>query len=183
MNKFYVLDFKVFDKDYYAEKVSVSHTDITELSIEGISLIDKKIEIDLKKNKGKVRNYIGNLYSLPIVSELIAKTIMNDNFNDIELIEVKVNMKTDLKYYFLNILNVIDCIDLEKSIYKLYIPDIILFDSIDRLVIDTTKIKNDIFRIKGLLYKIIVSEKLKNELENLNLDEIEFMPIEDFTKE
>lgn len=156
---------------------------ITELSVEGISLIDKKIKIELKKNKGIVKNYIENLYSLPIVSELIAKTIMNDNFNDIELIEVKVNMKTDLKYYFLNILNVIDCIDLEKSIYKLYIPDIILFDSIDRLVIDTTKIKNDIFRIKGLLYKIIVSEKLKNELENLNLDEIEFMPIEDFTKE
>jgi hypothetical protein len=183
MNKFYVLDFKVFDKDYYAEKVSVSHADITELSIEGISLIDSKIEIELKKNKGEVRNYIGNLYSLPIVSELIAKTIMNHNFNDIELIEVKVNMKTDLKYYFLNILNVIDCIDLEKSIYKLYVPEIILFDSINKLVIDTAKIKNDIFRIKGVLYKIIVSERLKIELENLNLDEIEFMPIEDFTKE
>ena len=79
-------------------------------------MIDKKIEIELKKNKGRVKNYIENLYGLPIVSELIAETIMNDNFNDIELIEVKVNMKTDLKYYLLNILNVFDCIDLEKSI-------------------------------------------------------------------
>lgn len=123
------------------------------------------------------------MYGLPIVSELIAKTIINHNPSDIELIEVKVNMKTNLKYYFLNILNNIDCIDLEKSTYKLYIPDVILFDSIEKLVIDTLKIKNDIFRIKGLLYKIVVSETLKNELENLKLNEIEFMPIEDFTKE
>lgn len=183
MNKYYILKSVVENEDYFAEKVSVSHTNITELSVEGISLIDKKIKIELKKNKGIVKNYIENLYGLPIVSELIAETIMNDNFNDVELIEVKVSMKTDLKYYLLNILNVFDCIDLEKSVYKLYVPDIILFDSIDKLVIDTTKIKNDIFRIKGLLLEIIVSEQLKNKLENLKLSEIEFMPIEDFTKE
>lgn len=94
MDKFYILKSVVENEDYFAEKVSVSHTDITELSIEGIFLIDKKIEIELKKNKGKVRNCIENLYVLPIVSELIAKTIINHNPNDIELIEVKVNMKT-----------------------------------------------------------------------------------------
>lgn len=183
MNKYYVLKSVVGNEDYFAEKMSVSHTDITELSTEGISLIDKEIEIELKKNKGIVRNCIENLYGLPIVSELIAKTLIESCVNEIELIPVKVNMKIDLKYYLLNILNVIDCIDLEKSIYTLYVPDIILFDSIDKLVIDTAKIKNNIFRIKGLLYTIVVSEKLKNELEKLKLAEIEFMPIEDFTKQ
>ena len=51
MNKYYILKSVVENEDYFAEKVSVSHTDITELSVEGISLIDKKIKIELKKIK------------------------------------------------------------------------------------------------------------------------------------
>ena len=33
MNKYYILKSVVENEDYFAEKVSVSHTDITELSI------------------------------------------------------------------------------------------------------------------------------------------------------
>jgi hypothetical protein len=92
-------------------------------------------------------------------------------------------MKTDLKFYLLNILNMIDCVDLERSKYKLYVPEIILFDSIDKLVIDKPKINNDIFRIKGLLFKIVISQNLKNELEKLMLNQIKFLAIEEFKKE
>lgn len=48
------------------------------------------------------------------------------------------------------------------------------------MVIDPTKINHEIFRIKGLLLEIIVSEQLKNKLENLKLSEIVLTPIEEF---
>lgn len=103
MNKFYVLDFKVFDTDYYAIKGEISDEEISDLSVDGVSLKNKDISIVLKKHKGNVRNMIGNLYSLPIISELIADVLIKNCQNEIELFDVKIDMKNNLKFYFFNI--------------------------------------------------------------------------------
>lgn len=48
MNKFYVLDFKVFDNDYYAVKGELSEG-IFDLFVDGVSLKNKDISIVLKR--------------------------------------------------------------------------------------------------------------------------------------
>ncbi len=180
MNKFYVLDFKVFDNDYYAIKGELSDEGIFDLSVDGVSLKNKDISIFLKKHKGSVRNMIGNLYSLPIISEPIADVLMKNCPKEIELFEVKVDMKVNFGYYFLNILNVIDCINLEKSVYTLFAPDVLVFKTIDKLVFNTDKIDKDIFRIKGVRTKIIISEKIKQEIQALKFEEIELISTDEY---
>ena len=180
MNKFYVLDFKVFDTDYYAIKGEISDEEISDLSVDGVSLKNKDVSIILKKYKGNVRNMIGNLYSLPIISELIADVLIKNCQNEIELFDVKIDMKNNLKFYFLNILNIIDCINLEKSVYTLFTPNALVFKTIDKLAFNTEKIDKDIFRIKGVRTKIIISEKLKQEIQALKFEEIRLTPIDEF---
>lgn len=183
MNEYYVLDFNVFDSDYYAIKGEVSDKEISSLSVGGVSLKNKDISIVLKKHKGKVRNMIGNLYSLPIISDLVADVLIKNCQNEIELFDVKIEMKVNHKYYFLNILNVIDCIDLEKSVYTLFSPNVLVFKTIDKLVFNEEKIDKDIFRIKGVRTNIIISEKIKQEILALNLEEIKLTPINQFVWE
>lgn len=180
MNKFYVLDFKVFDTDYYAVKGEISNEDISDLSVDGVSLKNRNVNIILKKHKGNVRNMVGNLYSLPIISQPIADILMKFCQNEIELYDVEIDMKINLKFYFLNILNVIDSINLEKSIYTLFTPNALVFKTIDKLAFNTEKIDKNIFRIKGVRTKIIISEKIKQEIQSLKFEEIKLTSIDEF---
>lgn len=179
MNKFYVLDFKVFENDYYAVKGELSDEEALDVFVDGVSLKNKDVSIVLKKHKGNARNMIGNLYSLPVISEPIADVLMKNCPDEIELFEVKIDMKISSRYYFVNILNIVDCIDLEKSVYTLFTPNALVFKTIDKLVFATEKINKDIFRIKGVRTKIIISEKIKGEIEALNFEEIELTSIDD----
>ncbi len=180
MSKYYVLDFEVYNDDYYAIKGEFSDESIFDLFVDGVSLKNKEFSILFKKNKGNVRNMIGNLYSLPIISEPIADILLRNCPIEIELFEVKVDVKTTFKYYFLNILNVVECIDLEKSVYSLFAPEVLVFKTIDRMVFDTDKINKDVFRIKGLRTKMIISEKIKKEIQALNFEEIKLISIDDY---
>lgn len=180
MNKFYILDFKVFENDYYAIKGEISDEEISDLSVDGVSLKNRDVNIVLKKHKGNVHNMIGNLYSLPIISQQIADVLMKNCQDEIELFDVKIDMKVSFKFYFLNILNIIDCTDLERSDYTLFSPNVLVFKTIEKLAFDTEKINKDIFRIKGVRTKIIISEKIKQEIEALKFEEIELPPIDEF---
>lgn len=181
MENYYVLHSVVENEDYYAEKVSVSVEKIFDLSLKGESLKNENLAIKLKRSRGIVRNVIGNIYSLPIISELIGKILVDNCPDEIELIEIIVDKSTNLKYYLLNILNNIDAIDFQKSNYKEIIPDTKILKEINKLVLDNSKIgKRQIFRLKDFEFIIVISEKLKNSLKQLDISEYKFILIEDF---
>ena len=96
-----------------------------------------------------VRNSIENLYGFPVVSEPIADVLLQHCPDEIELFEVKVAMPKQSKYYFVNVLTLIDnCIDLEQSVFELILPerpDILIFKYLEKLVLDTQKINQSIF--------------------------------------
>ena len=140
MNKYYILKSVVENEDYFAEKSNTSEEDIYRESVSGISLKNKNVKIELKKNKGKVQNNIENLYGIPIISELISNILLNTCPNEIELFEVKVNMSTNLKYCFLNILDNLDAINLLESILVEIIPETKVFSEIEKLVLDDFKV-------------------------------------------
>lgn len=55
-----------------------------------------------------------------------------------------------------------------------------MFKTIEKLAFDTEKINKDIFRIKGVRTKIIISEKIKQKIQALKFEEIELNPIDEF---
>lgn len=181
MNKYYILKSVVENEDYFAEKGNTSEEDIYRESVSGISLKNKNVKIELKKNKGKVQNNIENLYGIPIISELISNILLNTCPNEIELFEVKVNMSTNLKYYFLNILDNLDAINLLESVLVEIIPETKVFSEIEKLVLDDFKVSSrQIFRLKHFRAEIVISQDLKNRLEELKISDFKFIPIEEF---
>lgn len=181
MNKYYILKSVVENEDYFAEKVNISENGIYRESLSGVSLKSKNIKIELKKGKGKVKNNIENLLGIFIVSELISNRLLETCHNEIELFEVDVNMPTNSKYYFLNILDNIDAINFQESLLVEIIPDTKVFSEVERLVLDDSKIgSRQIFRLKHFRDEIIISQDLKNILESLKLSEFTLIPVEEF---
>jgi hypothetical protein len=181
MNKYYVLKSIVENEDYFAEKVNISENGIYRESLSGVSLKSKNIKIELKKSKGKVKNNIENSLGIPIISELISNRLLELCLNEIELFEVDVNMLTNSKYYFLNILDNIDAINFQESLLVEIIPDTKVLSEVERLILDDFKIgSRQIFRLKHFNAEIIISQDLKNSLAELQLSEFKFIPIEEF---
>lgn len=109
---------------------------------------------------------IPNVSNLLFVSEQL-KSFMEDHSEaNIEFLPIKIQDQEDKpieeSYYLMNLLEVVDCIDLEKSEYSVSAvdPSSILF--LDLLVLDKTRIsdKNKIFRLKGKPELIIIREDL-----------------------
>lgn len=181
MSKYFILKSVVGNEDYFAENVITSEEDIYRQSVSGQSLKIKGVEIELKKNKGKVKNNIENSFGIPIISELISNILLRSCPDEIELFEVKVNMPTNLKYYFLNILANIDAINFQESVLVEIIPETKVFSEVGKLILDDFKIQSrQIFRLKHFSAEIVISQDLKNKLEQLKISEFKFIPIEEF---
>lgn len=181
MNKYYILKSVVENDDYFAEKVNTSENAIYRESLSGLSFKSKNVKIELKKGKGKVKNNIENSLGISIISELISNRILETCHNEIELFEVAVNMPTNSNYYFLNILDNIDAIDFQESLLVEIIPDTKVLAEVERLILDDSKIgSRQIFRLKHFRDEIIISQDLKNKLEELKLSEFKFIPVEEF---
>lgn len=181
MNKYYILKSVVENEDYFAEKVNVSENGIYKKSLSGISLKSKNLKIELKKGKGKVKNNIENSFGIHVISELISNSLLETCNNEIELFEVDINMPTNSKYYFLNILENIDAINFQKSLLVEIIPETKVFSEVKRLILDDSKVgSRQIFRLKQFRDEIIIAQDLKNRLEELKLAELKFIPIEEF---
>lgn len=181
MSRYYILNSKIENDSYFAEKGKISDQEIIKLYNRGVSLKDKNIEISLYKNRGNILHFIDNLFSLPIVSEVIVEILKGHCVNEIEYFPVKVNMKTNLNYFFINILNNVSAIDYDKSQYVELAPDTKVLEEINKLVLDDTQVANrHVFRLNGFKLVIFISEKLKNKLEELNLQELEFVPVEEY---
>jgi hypothetical protein len=191
MSNYYFLNNIVSTNEYFAERVDLSDETVSDLYLDGVSLKDKSFTITLKKLsiprvKLTVRNIIANAYGFVIVSQPIADVLKVHCAGEIELFEVKVDMPVKVKYYLINILNLKeDYIDLEKSVYEFILPerpDILIFKYLEKLVLHTEKINHDIFRIKSFSNNILVSETLKEKLEELGMEEIGFQSTEEYQK-
>ncbi|WP_046755833.1 imm11 family protein [Kordia jejudonensis] len=182
MNNYYILNFEISSNSYTAEEVTLSDMSVYDQYADGISLKEKDIKITYHKNRGEVQHFIDNLYSLPTLSEQVTEILLKHCKNEIELYPVHLEKKTNLNFFFVNLLHLVDVIDFEKSDCVLLTPDVKIIEEVEKLVLFEEKIQGlNIFRLKGLKLQIVVSEKLKNDLEQLNLSELEFIPIDEFT--
>ena len=79
----------------------------------------------------------------------------------------RMSLMVNLNFYAINIVNPIDCIDIENSNITFY-TDSNVIRRFENLQLKEESILNkDIFRIKGFDTEVVISSDLKNELSQL----------------
>lgn len=132
--------------------------------------------------EGRVSDYLNNVLDWPIISSRIKALLEKQQVQGIQLLPVKIkkkNSKEELKGYFvLNICNLIDALDMEKSdYYKSDIPphEIVVMQSI----LKEEKIKEiDIFRVKHSKFVIYISQRLKKAMRKEKITGMDFAEVE-----
>ncbi len=101
-----------------------------------------------------------------------------------QLFPIKV-LPDEKPYYILNILNVIDCVDKEKSKFTLWTesderPDLLgEYYGFDRMILDRSKVPEGIhiFRVNGYDISAIVTRELVEEFKKHNIKGFELYPV------
>jgi len=182
---FYILEIKMLDRPYFAEHMEVLENgkvfdqSVLDILNDGVSIKNRNLDITFPRSRGKLSNVLDGIFDFTVVSHIILDVLIkNCDVSEFEYFPVKIERKTDLNYYSINILNNIDAFDFEKSEWESYTKEIPVLKSISKLVLKDDKIKNrHLFRLsKGRSSLIFVSEHLKNELKLLKMPELVFMP-------
>ncbi len=181
---------------YYRMKSTYGYPDawyLGDINTKNNWIFTKGVELDLSQfsnltieidQEGIELDYTTtDAYGVPIVSKEMAECLFG-YMNDIQLIPVSVpNARND--YFILVAKNKPDCVDRERAEFTLFEegndirPDRVGdFEMIDVLRLDKSKIDKDIFRIAGFTVLLIVSEKVKLELEKKELTALTFELVE-----
>ena len=167
----YLGDVSTEDNWVFVEGVELDPTQFSNLTIE---LDEKGIELDYTTTIS---------YDVPIVSREFAECL-DGYMNDIQLIPASVpNARND--YFILVVKNKLECVDTKRSEFSLFEegndirPDRVGdFEAINELRLDKSKIDKDIFRIARYEVMLIVSEKVKMDLEKAELTGFTFKLVE-----
>lgn len=134
----------------------------------------------------KIDSYINNYDILPTYNAPLVSKRLKNNFEDLEndkqiqfinvaISDKKGNINND--YYLLNVLKVVPCMDMEKSIYDLKTYGKTAVTQIKKLYIISNGLKNyDIIRMKEKKAYIIVTEEFKKRCEATKLKGLDFVP-------
>lgn len=136
---------------------------------------DGNISVKLESNLEYLPDYF-ELDGTPIVSEKLLniwKSLPIDNYQEFP-ITVELPSRQIQGHYILNIAGLISCIDKEASDLQMY-EDIVIMRVLN-LVLDMTQVSADIFRIHDYPLAIMISERIKQTLDEANLSGILMKP-------
>lgn len=186
MGTYFFNDYDIKKSDLFIEKVDEPEG-VQEDYASGIS-------IDLKGNKPKYfykrkdshkLDLVPGIQYPPIISSAL-KTFLEKQFADqlefhpAELICL-ADETTDSSYFLLNLLNVIECVDKGESEFTLFHPDHNMMVTIDKLVLDDTKITDaDIFRVQEHPSLIVYSKKAKTSIEKQDFKGFNFLEVSEY---
>jgi hypothetical protein len=129
---------------------------------------------------------LDNRWSLLLISERMMNAIKDSDCGKVEFLPVKIidqrNKPIKVPYYIVNTLESVDYIDENKSTLRysrLIAEDI---NIVHKLELDMPRIpeNRDIFRTKKFSLVYIVSQRLKNKLEQLGLEGLVFVPTDEY---
>jgi len=121
---------------------------------------------------------------MPVASERAAAVLREVASNDIELIPLEVEGRSE-PYFIVNAIHAVDCVDEKRSEgLRRWGPEdeeperIGDYKSFDRLRVDPSRTEgHDIFRVKRCVVYLIVSRRLKEALEGAHLTGLRFIPV------
>jgi len=135
------------------------------------------IEVIVEKKK-PLGNFLYFDTYIPVVDKVALNILLPLIKNFVEVKEVKHNNPKIGQLYLIHVLNIVDCLDYEKSDIDYYDDGSIM--GVWKYKLKKSKVgKYPIFRIKDLLLNdVFISEEVKNAIESsglkgLNLEEVE----------
>ena len=137
-------------------------------SMRGESLLNEWDVITLTRIHERVELPLGDYpnFTVPIVSNKIKAILDSICDNYIEYLPIKIK-KCDEIYYIFNVLNILDCINKEKSDIK-YFSDGGLMEIQNYTFNEIPNNESKVFRIKGYEKSIYINNDVKNTLEQNN---------------
>ncbi len=131
--------------------------------------------IDMKKiDNIEMKDALDLSFQVPVVSKKAAEVLKKQLEKDVEFLEMNVE---ETKYYAMNIVNVINALDEENSVYDTLPGGIRFF--FEKYAFLKSKIENEkIFKIEEeKRSKVFVTEELKNKIEDANLQGFDFIKV------
>lgn len=150
-------------------------SDYRKVDFKGKTLQDKWQPIEMEKtDEFEMKDALDLSFQVPVVSKTAAKLLKEDLTGDVEFLEMNIE---DNKYYAMNIVNVIEALDEEKSVFDILPGGIKFF--FEKYYFLKDKIKNQkIFKIKEeRRSKVFVTEELKNKIEKEKLEGFDFIKV------
>ena len=142
-----------------------------------------------KEDEGVPDDVLQVGYSIPVYSERLVKCIENEKISGIQFLKVKVlkSDNTEIKenFYIANVLNYIEALDYEKSIYNCFAEDFPnpnvtgKIAGVIKFVLKKNKLFDlDIIRLKEYQLSVFTSEKFKKMFEINNFTGYSFRNIQ-----
>ena len=151
--------------------------------------IDDNVVLNMDKDDpdGRVLyDMVENIFKILIISEPFKKILETCNCGNVEYLPISIKNQRDKiekeKYYIVNLIDSIDYIDKDKSTIEYSSLDEKTIFSVENTNLNIKNIpeNRDLFRADYYPKRYIVSEKLKNKIEDEELEGMIFVPIEEY---
>lgn len=145
---------------------------------------NRSYQVELVKDGTETDFTLTGAFGVPIVSQRVRDQLIDTS--SIKFIPVDIiNKEVSKQYYIMIILSHIDCIDEKLSEFEKFEesdpvrPDKAgQYKGFFKMVIDKNKVRGEsVFRIENFGVAIIISEKIKNELTQINVTGCDFAPV------
>ena len=160
------------------EKLKFDRYDVNK----GQELKVKQIYCSEMEGKNVYTDYIANNLAWFVVSKGLKDMLLDFNIGDTEFIPLLKENTEEIVGYLVNIINVVDAIDLSKSLYKkiTYNKDgkEETYNSIIKYALVEKKIgERDLFRLDGYDTPIFISERLKKAISKTKMTGCDFLKV------
>ena len=159
----------------------INKDDFKKVNLQGISIKNSwtNIHVCIDNIQKKLQTPdIFNLLTKTVINKRAFEELRNILENKVELLPVIYQHE---EYYLMNVLNVLDCLDMDKSKVIMLSENKIMF--IDKYYFKYDIIKNeDIFLVMQHRIEILISDRLKNKIESRNLKGLQFEEVWDSDK-
>lgn len=145
------------------------------------NLLPPNLSVEVSTH-GTCLDYTTNgAFSVPVISEKI-----KNQLGDIKGVQfIPVTIDTVSNYFLMAITQKINCLNEELSVFEKFTendpirPDLAgHYSCISKLVVDSSKVNGEnIFRIDKAEHFLIVSEKVKNAIEDINASGVKFLEV------
>ncbi len=142
----------------------------------------KKLTV-FQSTKGQGPDFSMTAWGVPIVSQAFADVVESMALTSIQLLPVEVDGAGD-GFYILNVISKVACVDYEKTIVQRYTPDIDPPERVGKIhplynitINPELASGNHIFRLEEWDIILIISDELKETLEQQNLTGIYLKPV------
>lgn len=172
----------IFVKGEKVKEVRNWDTRIRSYFVKGKEITDWDSRITFYYEDGRAEDYLDNIHIWPIFSEKVKEIFDDLNTKGVQFFPINIKNKRTKenlsRYYVINICNLVEALDLERSEYQnaVTVPSIII--GLTHPVLKKYKVKGvDILRLQEYEESIFISEWLKKAMEKAGITGCSFREV------